>query len=446
MKTRHYYICLITCITVLYSCKKMVNVDLPKNQLNTAEVFADTTATKAALLNIYALIDKTVDNNLNKYLGVFTDDLSYPNQPNDEFLTSNLSPVNSTVLNFWRNSYFAIYSCNDIIQHLGPDNPLPEKFKANILAEAKFLRAYFYFYLVSTFGKVPLITGTNVDENRVAARNEISEIYFLIQKDLQDALNALTGNTNSVKTRANKYAAMALAARVYLTQENWDKAKEYSATLISSNLFSPLPAVASAFGNNSKETVFHIWTPTGFIADATTLFPASGRPLYPLTPSLLNSFEQGDLRKASWIRNVVVSNMTYSHPYKYRNRTANISSPEYLIVFRLSEQYLIHAEATAALGSVPLAVRDVNIIRNRAGLPSLTEGITVEEFNSAIRREWRNEFFAEGGQRFLQLKRSGKLKEVVSNVKPAWPDKSALYPIPQNEIITNPNLEQNSGY
>ncbi|MDQ0966861.1 hypothetical protein QFZ20_002264 [Flavobacterium sp. W4I14] len=427
-------------------CKKLVTVDLPKNQLNTEGVFSDTSSTKAALVNIYSLIDKTIDNNLNKYMSMYTDDLTIPGSPNDEFWNSNLSTGNSTVLNFWKNSYFAIYSCNEVIDRLSNNTDMPPAFTVQAVGEARFLRAYLYFYLINSFGNVPLILSTNVSENISKGRDPITVIYGQIETDLNEAELALPENIVTGKTRANKWAVRALKARISLYQQKYNEAVDRSTRIISSGLYSPLPVPSEVFLSNSKESILQIWTPNGFVADGTTLIPASGRPTYVLSPNLLNSFENGDLRKTLWTKAVTVSGISYSYSFKYHNRIANTSTPEYLVLLRLSEQYLIRAEALANLGSLSEAITDLNVLRKRAGLALLSMNLSKEDCQAAIYREWRSEFFMEAGHRFMELRRTGRLQETISFIKPNWPSKSVLLPIPQNEITYNQTLTQNPGY
>src|SRR5699024_7671250 len=111
-----------------------------------------------------------------------------------------------------------------------------------------------------------------------------------------------------------------------------------------------------------------LWQLNGFNSDATYLIPSSPTivPQYIITDSLLDAFEQGDLRKEKWLGENLVSNdddesQSYWYSYKYKNRSSNNNSPEYLIVFRLSEQFLIRAEAKVHLNDIQGAVKDLNI-------------------------------------------------------------------------------------
>ena len=446
MKNKYFYVLAASFIIILTNCKKLVTVDLPKNQQTTSSVFADTLSTRAALVNVYALIDKTTDPQFNKYSSLFTDELTKPGTPADEFWNSNLSTNNSIVLNFWKNSYFGIYSCNEVISQMSENLSLPTTFKTSVTAEAKFLRAYFYFTLVNTYGDVPLVLSSDVNVNAKKGREAVAFIYDQILNDLGYAEANLYNSTTSGSVRVNKWAAKALLARVYLYQKKWKKAEDISTEIISSEIFSLLQPLSQVFINTSKETIFQIWTPNGYVSDAITLIPASGRPTYVLSSDLLSAFAPGDQRKSKWTKAISVSGTTYTIPFKYHNRTPNSGSSEYLVLFRLAEQYLIRAESRANLNDLSGAVSDVNVVRRRAGLPDLPSDLTKADCLTVVYMERRLEFFLECGHRFFDLRRSNRLAETIKALKPAWPLKSISFPIPQNEITYNQSLNQNTGY
>jgi hypothetical protein len=116
------------------------------------------------------------------------------------------------------------------------------------------------------------------------------------------------------------------------------------------------------------------------------------------------------------------------------------------MVLRLAEQYLIRAEARARLGKVPESQADINAIRSRSGL-SNTTAADPAALLLAIEKERQVELFSEWGHRWLDLKRTGRADAVLGAEKPTdWQPTDALYPIPQNEILSNPLLTQNLGY
>jgi hypothetical protein len=169
-----------------------------------------------------------------------------------------------------------------------------------------------------------------------------------------------------------------------------------------------------------------------------------------ISPQLLNSFEPGDLRRTNWID----SFQTYYFPYKYQAYNTSTVT-EYTMVLRLAEQYLIRAETEAQLNNLTSAANDLNVIRNRAGLSSISDSIASSQTTllSAILHERQVELFTEWGHRWFDLIRSGTVNSVMGNPENVckskggvWSPTSALYPIPETELAADPNLTQNTGY
>jgi hypothetical protein len=115
------------------------------------------------------------------------------------------------------------------------------------------------------------------------------------------------------------------------------------------------------------------------------------------------------------------------------------------VILRLAEQYLIRAEAEANLDNLIGAITDLNMIRNRAGLPNTTASDKTTIL-LAIENERQAELFCEGGNRWFDLKRTNRANKILSSEKANWKQSAALYPIPQTEINADPNLTQNIGY
>lgn len=451
MKNIYYFIIGLLLLTT--GCKKLVEVGTPENQLTTDKVFADTTSAIAAVVNTYALFDKTMDPVYNKYMGIYTDELNFSssNSATVEFKQSTLTPTNSVISNIWSNCYFSIYSCNQIIEQLQQAYKIPPAMANSLTAEAKFLRAYSNFYLVNTFGSIPLILTTNVDQTSKAARSDTASVYAQIVKDLKDAQNLLSENyTGNVRIRANKWAATALLARIYLYQQKWPEAESQTTAVINSGLYTPLNALSTLFLAGSNESILQFWTQNGSITDAASLITTSGVPTYPVSDNLLAAFESGDHRKTNWLKSSTVTSggvtNTYYYPYKYHNNATNTASPEYLTALRIGEQYLIRAEARARQGNIAGAVLDINVIRNRAGLGNLAASISQKACIDAIIQEWRIEFCFEWGHRFLELRRTGRLNTVMSTYKSTWLPRAVLLPLPQKELTYDPALTQNTGY
>lgn len=437
----------------LSACSKLIEIDSPKNQLTTDKVFADTTSAKSALFNIYLALENQHYNTSNRYLSVYTDEsISSSSEPWNQ---SRLSSTEGTMRSNWSSLYNCIYQSNMILERLDIASSLPEAFKNKINAEARFLRAYCYFYLVNLYGSIPLITTTNVDANRQARQVAQAKIYEQIISDLSAARSDLSLTYQGTgKIRANKACATALLARVYLYQSNWTLAENMADELIGSGTYTPLEAPANVFRAGSRESILQFATANGFVTESGSAVPASATvsPLFFFTDQFYLSFENTDLRKTSWIgTNTTTSGgvtTIYRYPAKYKNRVANTAKPENLVVLRIAEQYLIRAEARAQQGKLTgtnSAVSDLNVIRSRAGLGNISPS-TLATVLEAIYTERRHEMFFENSDRFIDLKRSGNLQAVMALAKPTWIPECAVLPIPAGEITTNSKLVQNEGY
>ena len=165
-----------------------------------------------------------------------------------------------------------------------------------------------------------------------------------------------------------------------------------------------------------------------------------------LTADFVTTFSQGDQRAESWIGYFEDNNVYYPHKYKDGFSTNNLT--EYSMVLRLAEQYLIRAEARARLGQYNLAVEDINVIKQRAGIELLdpNQQWSEEDLLEIIIEEKRKEFFTEWGHRWLDLKRLHLATNILATHSSEWQPTDVLYPIPEEERMSNINLSQNEGY
>jgi hypothetical protein len=185
--------------------------------------------------------------------------------------------------------------------------------------------------------------------------------------------------------------------------------------------------------------------------------PGGDNPVF-LNRDLWEDFETHDLRKLSWISSVTSNGTSYHFPYKYkimRSNTTNSPVNEYNTVMRLAEQYLIRAESRVRQGNSPGAISDLDKIRERAGLPlvkDINPSMGEDELKAMILKEKRIELFTEWGHRWLDLKRIGKVDEVMANITPkkggglVWKSYQQYYPISLSELNLNPNLTPTPGY
>jgi len=447
MKKKSNMIWVLALIFINFSCKKLISIDPPPTQLTTGNVFTNSSSVTAAASNLYTVLG-TVDANFITSNGTYTDELITSNvdATSVEFTNGVLTSVNSRVLSIWQNLYSTIYKCNSLIEGLQGSVAIPDSLKNQCLGEAFFLRAYAHFMLTNIYGDVPLIITTNVNANASAGRVSSNLVYQQVITDLKNAITLLPASYtgDGEKIRANKWAATALLAKVYLYNSDYNDAENQATAVISSGQYTLLSNLNSVFLANSSEAILQLWNANGY----TTInsVPASGKPAFQASSSLLNSFEAGDQRLADWIKSTVVSGTTYHYPYKYKARSATSgTNAEYTMYLRLADVYLIRAEARGQQNELATATSDLNIIRSRAGLNNTTAN-TQSSLLSAIYQERRVEMFNEGGNRFFDLKRSGMINTVLSPIKPLWKSAGALYSIPHSEILTDPNLTQNPGY
>ena len=438
-------------LTVFQSCRKLVEVGEPKTQITNGKVFQNEQSALAALSNIYGQLNNgsSINGNLTPYISLYADELtgSALNGSGLEFFSSALRTDNANILNIWKGFYSVIYQCNAVLEGLAGSQVISSEMSKQLSGEARFLRAFSYFYLVNLYGDVPLVTTTDVYKNSVASRTSTTQVYDQITDDLKVAMTLLKESyPTAEKVRANYWATAALLSRVYLYQSNWSEAEALASLLLNSNLY-PLESCAGVFSRTSKETILQAWTPNGYTSQGALLNPASGTPTYFLRQELANSFEANDKRKASWTRLVNAGTNTYNLSSKYKKTvTASGSDGEYLIVLRSTEQYLIRAEARVMLDDLDGALTDLNTVRSRNGLTTITSPVSKDSCLILIEEERKKEFFTEWGHRFFDLKRWGKLDQEMSALKSTWKATAALLPVPQNEINRNPALLQNPGY
>lgn len=458
-KKTSFFINLILLLFVINSCDSFVDVELPASQLNSSGVFGDYATANAALTSIYSKIrDKGLltgnSSGLSNKLGNYTDEMipfGLPSNTSFNFYNNSILPTTPEMQEYWNATYTQIYASNAIIEGLSNSTGLSPEQKNQLTGEALFIRALSHFYLVNLFGDIPYITQTDYRKNSSVSKIQIKEVYGHITKDLEESYLLLTEKYSTLqRIRPNRYAVRALLARTYLYNGEYAKASNESSYLLNqTNQFKLEQNLDKVFLINSPETIWQLQSAASGqnTQEALNFIFVSGPPnSVALNTYLVNSFSTDDLRRFRWIKSITKGTSTWFHPFKYKEQNPTPSSVEYSIVFRLAEQYLIRAEARANEGDLIGAKEDLNKIRNRAGLQN-TSANDKEEILSSILQERRWELFSEHGHRFFDLKRFNKLDIQLSPIKSGWKNSNALFPIPQNELSTNPNLRpQNSGY
>ena len=459
MKNIPYLQFAIALLMLFTGCDSFVEVDLPSSQLNTSAVFEDKATANAAMTDIYSkLRDDGIltgtASGLSVAMSAYTDELTYFGSPTGAtqfFYTNTVLPANGTVAGWWSFSYNQIYAANTVYEGVNASTKLTQADKDQLMGEALFVRGLVHFYLVTLYGAVPYVTTTDYEQNQAVSRMATTEVYSRIIADLEMAKTLLpAAYFGGTRIRPNKFVASALLARVYLYNgNNAEASNAASAVLNQTALYNLEPDFDNAFLKDSPSTIWQLIPQTdgrNTNEGASFVFNAGPPPFGALRNELVTAFEPGDLRKLHWTRAITNGSTTWYHAYKYKQRSPTAATQEYSIVLRLSEMYLIRAEARARLGELTNAIGDLNTIRALAGLAPTT-AVTQQDLLTAILNERRVELFTEFGHRFFDLKRFGQIDNVLSVAKPDWNSEEALLPLPESELLLNPNLEpQNPGY
>ena len=456
----------------LSSCEKLITADEPTDTITTTRLFETDAKAEMAIAGVYnTMIHGTGQNTYSAALGSFAAGLAsvaggyaagelinfntVGNANEYVLVTSKLTANNSTIpRSLWTSCYTAIYNANTVIEGIAASTSpkLSDSVRKEITAEAKFLRAFSYFYLVNFFGELPIALSGDFNNTANLSRSSVQEVYKQIVSDLKDAEAGLAADYSvgrGKRVRVNKYAAIALMARVHLFLGEYELAAARASDVINhTTLYNLEPNVDDVFRTTSKEAIFQLMqtekdnvlrnaTPFGYYIEN-----------YPLQPEVLDLFEAGDLRKQFWTRG-----NTYVNKYTINSANAVLGVParEYFMALRLGELYLIRAEARAngAAGGLPSAVQDLNELRRRADIDELDETLGENDVKAAIEKERQTELFAEWGSRWLDLKRTGKALQVLKAMplKQPWDgDHQLLFPIPPEEMTNNNRLVQYPGY
>ncbi|TRZ42446.1 RagB/SusD family nutrient uptake outer membrane protein [Robertkochia solimangrovi] len=439
-------------IMSLTACSNFTEVDIPVSEQDAALIFSGDESAKSAMTGLYISMMNNFGHFGNMYTtyyaGLSSDEFQYigTNTERVAMNENSLMANNSQVRNLWRDMFEVIYQANAVMEGLDNTDQVSDDLKLQLKGEALFMRAFTYFYLVNFFGDVPYVTTTDYDTNSTLSRMPIDSIYEEIIDDLLQSMEQLPEDyalSAGERIRPNYYAAKALLARIYLYTEDWDAAATMASEVIDQSSVYSLVPLSEVFLANNTEAIWQLYPVLdGFNTMEGYNFTCCVTNDFVLSENLLGSFETGDARRESWVNGLVLGESTYWYPYKYQVAfSANVT--EYYTVLRLAEQYLIRAEAYAHSGLIDAALGDVNSIRSRAGLPSisLNNEATVLE---AIAQERRIEFYAEWGHRWLDLKRTGQMEAL--NYKVDWEATDVWYPIPESELVLNQNLTQNEGY
>lgn len=375
-----------------------------------------------------------------------------------------------SIFEMWNRWYKAIGKASQVIDFAKNANLSDKKLEARYIAEARFIRAVNYFYLVRGWGEIP------IQEQDQVLRKPISEVYRYIIEDLlyaEENLPVVSDYAAKDLGRATKGAAQGLLSKVFLYQKDYQKSFDYANKVIESNQYRLLPNFIDIFKSdyhNSRESIFEFQAVSAHDGS-----PAQGIQQYSQTqgarggnaswgwgfntPSqnLLDAFNsESDVERRDatiifrdgilWDGRDIGN--TENAMYNYKAYTSNSPDASYndksILYMRYAEVLLIKAEAANEIGKQEDALFSINQVRNRANLLSLAP-MSKEALREAIWKERRLELAMEH-DRWFDLIRTNKAEDVMRALGKPFTDKNKLFPIPNKQIAQTPDIGQNPGW
>ena len=464
-------------------------VDVKSNNENSEDYFNSEEDYQDALIGAYDLLQATY---LNVMLGEIASDntLSGGENANDvpgiqEVDDMIHTPINAQLRDIWSWMYAGVNRANYIMEF---QDKTDFAGKAGVLAQARFLRAYYYFELVKWFGDVPFAVDTRIQfgDQFSIPRTPKADIYAQMELDLIYAADNLP-YIQSQTGRVTKGAAQALLGKVYLFQNKFPEAAVVLEDLIDNGPYDLLSDYSTMFENdneNNIESVFEVQytdeegagfgclqcsegnVAVGFngIRNYNGPLFESGFSFNVPTQEVVDEFEIGDMRLETaildidaWAAETGASFGTgYEHTgyfnRKYISRKgdantgdANLTNPNNYRAIRFADVLLMAAEAlNRGTISDSRAQMYLNRVRERAfGNADNNVAATGATLTDAIYHERRVELVGEG-HHFFDLVRTGRAASEIDGFQAG---KHELFPIPLIEIqLAGNQWEQNPNY
>lgn len=500
MKTYKFLLSLLL-ISLCLSCSDdFVRIDQPYT-VTSESFFQSETDYTNALVGAYDLTQATY---VNVILGEIASDNTHAGgesatdvigwQQVDRMIHT---PVNDNLDDVWDFNFAGVYRSSYIIQNEA--NEIEFDSKAQIIAEARFLRAYFNFELLKWFGPIPIKPEGlfELGEATSIPRSPKADVYAYIEDDLLQAIPNLSDQAPQVG-RASKAAAQALLGKVYLYQDKFVESAQQLQAVINSGQYHLYGTQGEEnflnlfefFAENGPESVFEVQytgaqgagfgclqCSEGNVAVGFSGVRGYNGPVFESgfgfnlpTQEAYDAFSDNDLRRDLSVLDIeawqaefeaegvtVTYNIGNQDPVTghtgYYNRKylprindnlpdVNLTHPNNYRAIRYADVLLMAAEALNRGGVDDNLAQDyLNEVRVRAGLdPVDSSGAQLLE---DIYEDRRLEMMGEG-HRFFDLVRTGRAEQFIDGFQAP---KNNLFPIPLEEIqFSQGNWEQNTGY
>ncbi|MEC5143158.1 RagB/SusD family nutrient uptake outer membrane protein [Chitinophaga sp. 212800010-3] len=382
----------------------------------------------------------------------------------------------------WRLFYRTIEQCNLVLEKIPViTDGLTEERKAQLLAEARFLRAMSHFYAARIWGDVPInLKARNVDP---LGREPLNKVMKMVVDEVNIAIPGLPwlnkGTRKQSVSRGTKGAALALKAHACMWLKDYQGASDAIKEIISTNTFRlvPIEEFRNLFDTGeSDEMIFEMYydAQKGEFSDyyghimtyyLTNPYTSRGELSLAVPKSKILEIypdyvrDKSDKRVPAFFQSIdfSVSNselrpvfpdplqngeraIMFAKFRKVKDRTYSLMQAP-VPVFRYADVLLLKAEADARLGRVSDALENLNAVRTRAGIPLFTrddQAVVIEEVLEERRRELIGEY-----QRVYDLVRLGRLHEFNKSVTAQGEkDGAGFCPVSQEAFANNPNMEQ----
>lgn len=385
----------------------------------------------------------------------------------------NDTALESEMESFYDNSYAAISAANLLLEYIDKVAYLSATDRDAIAAEALSVRAMMHFALLQVYAQnikypeantpgIVYKTETLQEALDYAPRLGLQETYTAITADLEHALSLFPDAPVLEGPGYSYFRAMsaeALLARVYLEQGAWENAYTHATQVIATSgvTLTPKESYLESW-EEPLQPVSEILLELSVSVDADGAIGGSRSAQYGYSSAntyadyvasqdLLDLYAPEDIRGALFVvkeLSTLENEQLVDRPYYFTGKfQGNPGNP----ILRLSEQYLIAAEAAYQLNNTDAALSNLNMIRERGGLQALVQ---IDNLEEELFLERRRELAFEN-QLFFDLKRMGRAVNrndgcLATTCILNYPSNFFVLPIPQSNINLNANLIQNEGY
>jgi len=482
MKKTILYI-IISILYVPLGCEEFLDVE-PDLQISIDEQLATKSGVLEAYTGIYSDIEELFSSRFAVYADVQGGNITFTPSATNKLVTIPSVIDNSYSFNdrYESSNYSELYS--DIYEIINQTNLILERFSSfdffsenesnRLRAELLIIRGFMHYELSIHYAQnynftsdashlgIVYNTKTLIAGEDFPSRESIDQTYLLIQTDFDKGLELMNDEqiaSGPVYSYFNKVNTCALYARIALQMNDWEKARDLAnevintsgLSLMNTNLYldewekdtAPVSEVLLEFSAPKTTN----GTVSSSISEHFNYVSTSNYTLYVASGDLLSLYNSSDIRSNMFVEAELTTSVNGAEiqvPYYF---TKKFQGNAGTICIRLSEIYLIRSEAYARLNNISLSLNDLNSIRNRANLDSISSlGTNFEEIFMERRRELafeRHLLFD-----IIRFKRDVNRNEgcISSLCNVSYPSNFFILPIPASSVDLNQNIQQNEGY